>query len=185
MIPGHPSHSAMGAFHPTPIASSRTSDQPTTRRRRRRRAGTRRATSSPDDDEDIPRAQHAAVGTQGNYVNPHADSDEPHPRHTHAGACPTVAPPRPAPRQRLQAARETGCPVGSKRPLHRRATAKMSPRIRTGPEPVLAAHVPLPPAAAATARRKPDQVPITEQNFFGIAYVAVSQKSRSHSVYSH
>ena len=165
MIPGHPSHSAMGAFHPTPIASSRTSDQPTTRRRRRRRAGTRRATSSPDDDEDIPRAQHAAVGTQGNYVNPHADSDEPHPRHTHAGACPTVAPPRPAPRQRLQAARETGCPVGSKRPLHRRATAKMSPRIRTGPEPVLAAHVPLPPAAAATARRKPDQVPITEQNF--------------------
>ena len=104
MIPGHPSHSAMGAFHPTPIASSRTSDQPTTRRRRRRRAGTRRATSSPDDDEDIPRAQHAAIGTQGNYVNPHADSDEPHKRDTHAGACPTVAPPRPAP-----APTTTGC----------------------------------------------------------------------------
>ena len=41
----------------------------------------------------------------------------------------------------------------------------MSPRIRTGPEPVLAAHAPLPPAAAATAQAKPDQVPITEQNF--------------------
>ena len=35
-------HSALGAFHPTPIASSRTPDQPTTLRRRRRRAGIRR-----------------------------------------------------------------------------------------------------------------------------------------------
>jgi len=42
----------------------------------------------------------------------------------------------------------------------------MSPRIRTGPEAVLAAHAPLPSAAAATARRKPDQLPIPEQNFF-------------------
>ena len=25
MVPGHPSHSALGAFHPTPIASSRIS----------------------------------------------------------------------------------------------------------------------------------------------------------------
>ena len=72
---------------------------------------------------------------------------------------------RPRPCQRLQAARETGCPVGSKRPLHRRATAKMSPRIRTGPEAVPTDHAPTPSAAAATARRKPDQVPIPEQNF--------------------
>ena len=42
MIPGHASHSALGAFHPTPIASSRTSAQPTALRRRRRRAGIRR-----------------------------------------------------------------------------------------------------------------------------------------------
>ena len=35
-------HSALGAFHPTPIASSRTPAQPTTLRRRRRRAGIRR-----------------------------------------------------------------------------------------------------------------------------------------------
>ena len=46
-----------------------------------------------------------------------------------------------------------------KRPLHRRAAAKMSPRKRIGPEPVLATHVPPPPSAAATARLKPDQVP--------------------------
>jgi hypothetical protein len=42
MVPGHASHSALGAFHPTPIASSRTSAQPTALRRRRRRAGIRR-----------------------------------------------------------------------------------------------------------------------------------------------
>ena len=42
MVPGHPSHSALGAFHPTPIASSRISTHPTTLRRRRRRAGIRR-----------------------------------------------------------------------------------------------------------------------------------------------
>ena len=41
----------------------------------------------------------------------------------------------------------------------------MSPRIRIGPEAVLTDHAPPPSAAAATARRKPDQVPITEQNF--------------------
>ena len=31
MVPGHPCYSALGAFHPTPIASSRTSAQPTDR----------------------------------------------------------------------------------------------------------------------------------------------------------
>ena len=44
--------------------------------------------------------------------------------------------------------------------------AKMSPRIRTSPEAVLADHAPPPSAAAATARRKPDQIPITGTEFF-------------------
>ena len=50
-----------------------------------------------------------------------------------------------------------------------RAAAKMSPRIRTSPEAVLADHAPPPSAAAATARRKPDQIPITgtEFQYFG------------------
>ena len=45
--------------------------------------------------------------------------------------------------------REDKCPVVSKRPLHSRAAAKMSPHIRIGPKPVLAAHVPSPPAAGS------------------------------------
>ena len=36
--------------------------------------------------------------------------------------------------------REDRCPVVSKRPLHSLDAAKMSPHIRIGPEPVLAAH---------------------------------------------
>jgi hypothetical protein len=44
---------------------------------------------------------------------------------------------------------EDKCPVVSKRPLHSRAELQqtMSPHIRIGPEPVLTAHVPSPPAA--------------------------------------
>ena len=119
-----------------------------------------------EDDEVGPRAQHTTTGVQGNYVNPHTDDDEPRPRDAHAEPCPAAtAPPFPPPRRPRRAAREARFPVGSARPLHRRAAAKMSPRIRTGPEAVLAAHAPPPSAAAATARRKPDQVPITEQNF--------------------
>ena len=224
MVPGHPSHSALGAFHPTPIASSRTSDQPTALRRRRRRAGIRRrvrcrsrrrkkttpehstppsergtttSTRTPtetsrdrgnshatacfavtppplqrcgnnktEDDEAGPRAQHTTAGVQGNYVNPHTDDDEPRPRDAHADPCPAAtAPPLPPPRRPRRAAREAGFPVGSARPLRRRAAAKMSPRIRTGPETVPTAHALSPSAAAATAGRKADQVPIPEQNF--------------------
>jgi hypothetical protein len=40
--------------------------------------------------------------------------------------------------------REDRCPVVSKRPLHSRAAAKMSPHIRIGPEPFLTAHAPSP-----------------------------------------
>ena len=121
-----------------------------------------------EDDEVGPRAQHTTAGVQGNYVNPHTDDDEPRPRDAHADPRPAAtAPPSPPPRRPRRAAREAGFPVGSARPLRRRAAAKMSPRIRTGPEAVLAAHAPLPSAAAATARRKPDQLPIPEQNFSG------------------
>ena len=67
---------------------------------------------------------------------------------------------QPCARRPRRAAREAGFPVGSARPLRRRAAAKMSPRIRTGPETVLPAHAPPPSAAAATAGRKADQVPI-------------------------
>ena len=191
MVPGHPSHSTLGAFHPTPSASSRTSTHPTPRRCRRKgarmqrgalRRGRRRGRNPPD-------RSCATVGARGNYVNPRPTAtihdracrsprsarrqdrdDESAPR-----AQPEGRPRRPLPRHRRtpvpvsaprrRAAREARFPVGSARPLHRRAAAKMSPRIRTGPEAVLAAHAPPPSAAAATARRKPDQVPIPEQNF--------------------
>ena len=55
----------------------------------------------------------------------------------------------------------------SKQPLHSRAAAKMSPHIRIGPEPVLTAHAPSPPAVlwAATDRQEKIQPPIAEQNF--------------------
>ena len=201
MVPVHPSHSALGAFHPTPIASSRISTHPTARRRRRKRArmqcgtlrrGRRRGRNPPE-------RSCATVGARGNYVNPRPDDDHPRPGDNHDVARPVVRPvrlprrstphhrgcarrqdrddesapraqpegrprrPRPrhhrtpvpvsAPRRRAE--REARFPVGSARPLHRRAAAKMSPRIRTGPEAVLAAHAPPPSAAAATSRRNP------------------------------
>ena len=118
-----------------------------------------------EDDEVGPRAQHTTAGVQGNYVNPHTDDDEPRPRDAHADPRPAAtAPPSPPPRRPRRAAREAGFPVGSARPLHRRAAAKMSPRIRTGPETDPTAHAPPPSAADATAGRKADQVPIPEQN---------------------
>ena len=136
-------------------------------RRRRDAATTRRKTTRSAPERSTPPA-----GVQGNYVNPHTDDDEPRPRDDHAAPCPTATAPRlPPPHPRRRAAREDELPVGSTRPLHRRAAAKMSPRIRTGPEAVLTAHAPTPSAAAATARRKPDQVPIPEQNFSRVSPV--------------
>ena len=70
-----------------------------------------------------------------------------HPEHANASARPAAATPTPRPPHPLQ--REDRCPVVSKRPLHSRAPAKMSPHIRIGPEPVLTAHVPSPPAAGS------------------------------------
>ncbi len=55
-------------------------------------------------------------------------------------------------------------PPGQTAPPPRDA-AKMSPRISIGPEPVLAAHAPSPPAAGSHARLEKTQLPITEQNF--------------------
>ena len=131
-------------------------------RRRRDAVTTRQKTTRSAPERSTPPA-----GVQGNYVNPHTDDDEPRPRDAHADPCPAAtAPPFPPPRRPRRAAREARFPVGSARPLHRRAAAKMSPRIRTGPEAVLAAHAPPPSAAAATARRKPDQIPITGTEFF-------------------
>ena len=45
--------------------------------------------------------------------------------------------------------------------------AKMSPRISTGPEPVLAAHAPSPPERAASARRETAQPPIWASRLIG------------------
>jgi hypothetical protein len=96
--------------------------------------------------------------------NPHADGS------AAPGARPRLRPPRRRdPHATSPAPTTTGwpedrCPVVSKRPLHSRTAAKMSPHIRIGPEPVLAAHAPSPPAAA-TARPEKLQLPIAEQNF--------------------
>ncbi len=49
--------------------------------------------------------------------------------------------------------------TGPKRPLHSRAAAKMSPRIRIGPEPVLADHDPSPPAAGSHCPAREDSAP--------------------------
>ena len=169
MVPGHPCYSALGAFHPTPIASNRTSAQPTDRLppARKTEHGVKERNVETDDDEAA--HEHSppppALGAITSTRTPAATS------RVRGTPTPPPAPPphpprrAPPPLRRRRAAREAGRPVGGKRPLHRRAVAKMSPRIRTGPEPVLAAHAPLPPAAAATAQAKPDQVPITEQNF--------------------
>ena len=213
MVLGHPSRSALGAFHPTPIASSRISTHPTARRRRRKRArmqcgalrrGRRRGRNPPE-------RSCAAVGARGNYVNPHPDGDHPRPGNDHDVARPVArlvrlprrstphhrgcarrqdrddesdprAQPEGRPRRplsrhrripvpvsalRRRAAREARFPVGSARPLHRRAAAKMSPRIRTGPETVLTVHAPPPSAAAATAGRKAVRSPFRNRILLG------------------
>jgi hypothetical protein len=81
--------------------------------------------------------------------NPHADGS------AAPGARPRLRPPRrrdhhsTSPAPTTTGWREDKCPVVSKRPLHSRAAAKMSPHIRIGLESVLAAHAPSPPAAGS------------------------------------
>ena len=58
-------------------------------------------------------------------------------------------------------------PVVSKRPLHSRAAAKMSPHIHIGPDPVLAAHARPPPAAGSHSLAGEDSAPHLEQIFPG------------------
>ena len=60
--------------------------------------------------------------------------------------------------------REGRCPIIRKRPLHSQAAEKMSPHISIGPEPVLSAHAPSPPAANSHSPAREDSAPIAEQN---------------------
>ena len=91
--------------------------------------------------------------------NPHADGS------AAPGARPRFRPPRRRDPHVTSLAptttgwREDRCPVVSKRPLHSRAATKMSPHIRIGPEPVLAAHVPSPPAAGSHCPDRDDSAP--------------------------
>ena len=143
MVPGHPSHSALGAFHPTPIASSRISTHPTARRRRRKRArmqcgtlrrGRRRGRNPPE----------RSCATVGARVNPHPDGGHPRPRDNHDVALPVA---RPVRLPRRSNPHHRGCarrqdrdgesapraqPEGSpRRPLSRRRRTPARPRATT------------------------------------------------------
>jgi hypothetical protein len=91
--------------------------------------------------------------------NPHADGS------TAPGARPRLRPPRcrdpnaTSPAPTITGWQEDRCPVVIKRPLHSRAAAKMSPHIRIGPESVLAAHAPSPPAAGSHCPAREDSAP--------------------------
>jgi hypothetical protein len=91
--------------------------------------------------------------------NPHADGS------AAPGAHPRFRPPcssdphNTSPAPTTTGCLEDRCPVVSKRPLHSRIAAKMSPHIRIGPEPVLTAHAPSPPAAGSHCRAKEDSAP--------------------------
>jgi hypothetical protein len=91
--------------------------------------------------------------------NPHADGS------AAPGARPRFRPPRrrdphaTSPAPTTTGWREDRCPVVSKRPLHSRAAAKMSPHIRICPDPVLAAHAPSPPAAGSHCPAREDSAP--------------------------
>ena len=97
--------------------------------------------------------------------NPHADGS------AAPGARPRFRPPRRRDPHATSLApttkgwREDRCPVVSKRPLHIRAAAKMSPHIRIGPEPVLTAHARSPPAAGSYRPGRSGLAPHSEQNF--------------------
>ncbi len=98
--------------------------------------------------------------------NPHADGS------AAPGARPRFPPPRrrephdTSPAPTTTGWREDRCLVNSKRPLHSRAAAKMSPHIRIGPETVLTAHVPSPPAAGSHCPAREDSAPHCGTEFF-------------------
>jgi hypothetical protein len=92
--------------------------------------------------------------------NPHADGS------AVPGARPRFLPPRrhdthaTSPAPTTTGWRGDRRPVISKRPLHSRAAAKMSPHIRICPEPVLTAHTPSPPSAGSHCPQEKIQLPI-------------------------
>jgi hypothetical protein len=114
--------------------------------------------------------------------NPHADGS------AAPGARPRFRPPRrrdphaTSPAPTATGRREDRCPVVSKRPLHSRAAAKMSPHIRIGPEPVLTAHAPSPPAAGSHCPPKEDSAPHCGTEFFpcGVEVTESSTNKQHH-----
>jgi hypothetical protein len=118
------------------------------------------------------RGQHLTVPfLQMTYTaeNPHADGS------AVPGARPRFRPPRrrdphaTSPAPTTTGRRVNKCPVVSKRPLHSRAAAKMSPHISIGPEPVLTAHAPSPPAAGSHCPAKEDSAPHCGTEFSVVA----------------
>ena len=77
MVPGHPCYSALGAFHPTPIASNRTSAQPTDRlppARKTERGVKERDVETGDDEAAHEQARSGYALPRGQSV---ADEDQP------------------------------------------------------------------------------------------------------------
>jgi hypothetical protein len=105
--------------------------------------------------------------------NPHADGS------AVPGARPRFRPPRrrdphaTSPAPTTTGCREDRCPVVSKRPLQSRAEAKMSPHIRIGPEPVLTAYAPSPPAAGSHCPAREDSAPHCGTEFPLLVWCAV------------
>lgn len=97
--------------------------------------------------------------------NPHADgSAAPGARPRHRPSRHRDPPATSRTHDNWMAARQTSCCQQTAPPP--RDAAKMSPHIRIGPEPVLAAHARSPPAAGRRCPAGADSAPHSEQNFF-------------------
>jgi hypothetical protein len=177
----HPTNHVQQDIHPTdnPPPSARKSGAGEARRRVGRRRGrlpssARQSLSTlvMQSSAPAPGARDSSMGAiedsisqctflQMTYTaeNPHADGS------AASGARPRFRPPRrrdpyaTSPAPTTTGWRGDRCPVVSKRPLHSRAAAKMSPHIRIGPEPVLAANAPSPPAAGSHCPAREDSAP--------------------------
>ena len=96
--------------------------------------------------------------------NPHADgSAAPGARPRHRPSRHRDPPATSRTHDNWMAARQTSCCQQTAPPP--RDAAKMSPHIRIGPEPVLAAHARSPPAAGSRCPAGADSAPHSEQNF--------------------
>ena len=87
------------------------------------------------------------------------------PEHDRATDCPATTTFTSSPAHTTIGWQQDRRPVVSKRPLHSINAAKMSPHIRIGPEPVLAAHDRSPPAEGSHCLAGADSDPHSEQNF--------------------